>query len=266
MARPALALVDDAAQAGCQVVSRRTTARWFDIDDGPRRLCGFWRWCTPIRSPARSVTWLAVNRRASGLGRRPARNHPRLGLSLVPRPHFGGCRSGCRVSSCLISASSVRMVRRIEGIGVATDLGELQSRLWEAADQLRANSGLKASEYASPVLGLIFLRYADDRFAQAAETVGPGICSPADRTRGLPGRWRAVSARGVAIRDAPRVARGSRHWQSRQPGDGRDRGLQPRTSRCACRRTTPASPMTSWESYCDSCERSRTRSRAMDSA
>ena len=66
------------------------------------------------------------------------------------------------------------MVRRLEGIGVATDLGELQSKLWEAADQLRANSGLKASEYASPVLGLIFLRYADDRFAQAAETVGPG--------------------------------------------------------------------------------------------
>ena len=48
---------------------------------------------------------------------------------------------------------------------VATDLGELQRKLWEAADQLRANSGLKASEYASPVLGLIFLRYADERFA-----------------------------------------------------------------------------------------------------
>ena len=57
---------------------------------------------------------------------------------------------------------------------MATDLGELQSKLWETADQLRANSGLKASEYASPVLGLIFLRYADERFAQAAETVGSG--------------------------------------------------------------------------------------------
>ena len=66
------------------------------------------------------------------------------------------------------------MVRQLEGIGVATDLGELQSKLWEAADQLRANSGLKASEYASPVLGLIFLRYADDRFAQATEIVGTG--------------------------------------------------------------------------------------------
>ncbi len=62
---------------------------------------------------------------------------------------------------------------------MATDLGELQNKLWEAAGQLRANSGLKASEYASPVLGLIFLRYADDRFAQAATVVGPGsACRP----------------------------------------------------------------------------------------
>ena len=57
---------------------------------------------------------------------------------------------------------------------MATDLSELQSKLWEAADQLRANSGLKASEYASPVLGLIFLRYADERFAQSADAVGTG--------------------------------------------------------------------------------------------
>lgn len=59
-------------------------------------------------------------------------------------------------------------------MGVATDLGELQNKLWEAADQLRANSSLKASEYASPVLGLIFLRYADQRFARATELVWPG--------------------------------------------------------------------------------------------
>ena len=57
---------------------------------------------------------------------------------------------------------------------MATDLGELQSKLWEAADRLRANSGLKASEYASPVLGLIFLRYADERFAQTAQVMGQG--------------------------------------------------------------------------------------------
>lgn len=54
---------------------------------------------------------------------------------------------------------------------MATDLGELQSKLWEAADQLRANSGLKASEYATPMLGLIFLRYADERSAEVQQFV-----------------------------------------------------------------------------------------------
>lgn len=50
-------------------------------------------------------------------------------------------------------------------------LAELESRLWDAADELRANSGLKASEYGSPVLGLIFLRFADARFEAAREAI-----------------------------------------------------------------------------------------------
>ena len=45
--------------------------------------------------------------------------------------------------------------------------GELEARLWGTADQLRANSGLKSSEYSTPVLGLIFLRYADYKFGLA---------------------------------------------------------------------------------------------------
>jgi len=44
---------------------------------------------------------------------------------------------------------------------------ELEKRLWGAADELRANSKLKSSEYSVPVLGLIFLRYADHKFAMA---------------------------------------------------------------------------------------------------
>ena len=43
----------------------------------------------------------------------------------------------------------------------------LEQRLWRAADGLRSNSGLKASEYAQPVLGLIFLRFADAKFEKA---------------------------------------------------------------------------------------------------
>ncbi|HJX18681.1 MAG TPA: class I SAM-dependent DNA methyltransferase [Acidiferrobacterales bacterium] len=41
----------------------------------------------------------------------------------------------------------------------------LEDRLWAAADQLRANSGLNAAQYSAPVLGLIFLRFAEVRFA-----------------------------------------------------------------------------------------------------
>lgn len=41
----------------------------------------------------------------------------------------------------------------------------LEKRLWDAADQFRANSGLKSQEYSAPVLGLIFLRFAEARFA-----------------------------------------------------------------------------------------------------
>jgi type I restriction enzyme M protein len=41
----------------------------------------------------------------------------------------------------------------------------LEKRLWDTADQFRANSGLKAQEYSGPILGLIFLRFADVRFA-----------------------------------------------------------------------------------------------------
>jgi type I restriction enzyme M protein len=43
----------------------------------------------------------------------------------------------------------------------------VEKKLWDAADQLRANSRLKSSEYSVPVLGLIFLRYADHKFSAA---------------------------------------------------------------------------------------------------
>jgi type I restriction enzyme M protein len=48
----------------------------------------------------------------------------------------------------------------------------LEKRLWEAADQLRANSGLNAQQYSGPVLGLIFLRFAEVRFAKQRATLG----------------------------------------------------------------------------------------------
>ncbi len=43
-------------------------------------------------------------------------------------------------------------------------LKDLEDKLWSAADKLRVDSGLKASEYATPILGLIFLRFASIRY------------------------------------------------------------------------------------------------------
>lgn len=43
-------------------------------------------------------------------------------------------------------------------------LKQLEDKLWAAADKLRVDSGLKASEYATPILGLIFLRFASIRY------------------------------------------------------------------------------------------------------
>lgn len=50
-------------------------------------------------------------------------------------------------------------------------LVELEMKPWPSADELRANSELKSSEYSVPVLGLIFLRYADVKFAKPVAEV-----------------------------------------------------------------------------------------------
>lgn len=44
------------------------------------------------------------------------------------------------------------------------ELKKLESTLWQTADTLRANSDLKSSEYSTPVLGIIFLRFADNKY------------------------------------------------------------------------------------------------------
>jgi type I restriction enzyme M protein len=49
---------------------------------------------------------------------------------------------------------------------------EVVSRLWAAADQLWANTGLRPSEFSAPVLGLIFLRYAETKYADAEAKLG----------------------------------------------------------------------------------------------
>ena len=45
----------------------------------------------------------------------------------------------------------------------------IERRLWSIADELRANSRLRVSDYSPLVLGLIFLRYADHKFAETTK-------------------------------------------------------------------------------------------------
>lgn len=61
-------------------------------------------------------------------------------------------------------------------------LRKLEAELWRAADQLRANSKLTASEYSMPVLGLIFLRHAYNRFQKVRDLVEKDL--PVHKTRG----------------------------------------------------------------------------------
>ena len=51
------------------------------------------------------------------------------------------------------------------------EIKRLETELWGAADELRANSKLTASEYKDPVLGLILLRYAQNKFEEAKEQI-----------------------------------------------------------------------------------------------
>lgn len=51
------------------------------------------------------------------------------------------------------------------------NIAQLEADLWDAADNLRANSKLTAGEYCMPVLGVIFLRHATNRYHEALREI-----------------------------------------------------------------------------------------------
>ena len=82
----------------------------------------------------------------------------------------------------------------------------LEKRLWNAADQFRANSGLTAAQYSAPVLGLIFLLFAETRFAQRrAQLESAGASSRRTTSRADdPAAYHAESV--IFLPDAARFA------------------------------------------------------------
>ncbi|MCB9116051.1 MAG: type I restriction-modification system subunit M [Caldilinea sp.] len=80
---------------------------------------------------------------------------------------------------------------------MATRVIDIENQLWSAADQLRANSNLSPQEYSLPVLGLIFLRYADFRFGVIEREL-------AEKARAAEEARAAVAEEGVEGIYAPR--------------------------------------------------------------
>lgn len=66
-----------------------------------------------------------------------------------------------------------------------TSIEKLEKRLWNGADQLRANSGLTSTQYSMPVLGLIFLRHATNRFLQVKPEIEKSLPSRGGQVRAL---------------------------------------------------------------------------------
>ena len=51
------------------------------------------------------------------------------------------------------------------------ELKELKDDLWHSADVLRSSAHLAANKYGQPILGLIFLRYADILYKQHKDEI-----------------------------------------------------------------------------------------------
>lgn len=79
---------------------------------------------------------------------------------------------------------------------MTTRIQDIEKDLWGAADELRANSKLSSQEYSVPVLGLIFLRYADYRFTVATQELEAQQAQASSRRRREIGKT-DYQARGV---------------------------------------------------------------------
>jgi hypothetical protein len=77
----------------------------------------------------------------------------------------------------------------------------LEKRLWDAADEFRANSGLKAQECSGPILGLIFLCFAEVRFA--AQPLSTNQSAPLPGFSAANRLLHRISAGAVASRKLP---------------------------------------------------------------
>ncbi|MEC5218767.1 type I restriction enzyme M protein [Actimicrobium sp. GrIS 1.19] len=83
------------------------------------------------------------------------------------------------------------------------NITQIETSLWEAADQLRANSNLTATEYSLPVLGVIFLRHATNRYRSALQAIEADQAAGAMPKRPL-GKADFIKRRALMLPEAAR--------------------------------------------------------------
>src|SRR5438094_4366906 len=98
--------------------------------------------------------------------------------------------------------------------GTVDSIEKLETDLWEAADNLRANSKLTSSDYFMPVLGVIFLRHAANRFEAAARQI------EADQASGRMPKRKVLAADYIARRALYLPEKGRYDWIMKQAAIG----------------------------------------------
>lgn len=76
----------------------------------------------------------------------------------------------------------------------AQDLDQLEKDLWEAADNMRANSRFNVAEYRDPMLGIIFLRFAHKRYEEALEKLDPLLETPRGKRKPTADDFKSLGA------------------------------------------------------------------------
>jgi type I restriction enzyme M protein len=96
------------------------------------------------------------------------------------------------------------------------DIDKLEADLWSAADNLRANSKLTSSDYFMPVLGIIFLRHAANRYEAATKQIKD------DQDAGRMPKRKIVDADYVRRRALPLPEEARYDWIMTQATSGKD--------------------------------------------
>lgn len=96
-------------------------------------------------------------------------------------------------------------------------LKQLEERLWEAADTLRANSPLRLNEFSEPVLGLIFLKFADVKFRRTQKEIEEELAK-------LSGRKPPITAENFQARGVLYLPEGARFTELIELPEGTNMG------------------------------------------